>query len=192
MEDPILFALAVITILGTPGPTNTLLATSGAAVGIRRSLPLVPAEAAGYLIAILTLGLLLGPVVAAAPWLAMALRVLVGAYLLLLAVKLWRSGRVALGARALVSPGQVFLTTLLNPKALILALGIIPFASPLAFRYVGGFLLLLVAISLAWVSLGAVLGGIAGSRGRAGLVPRFGAAAVGLFAALILALPFLR
>jgi len=46
MDDPLLFALAVLTILGTPGPTNTLLATAGATGGLRRSLPLVPAEAA--------------------------------------------------------------------------------------------------------------------------------------------------
>ncbi len=63
MQNPVLFALAV---LGTPGPTNTLLATAG----LRRSLPLIPAEAAGYTIAVLTLG----PVVAGAPLLAGALR----------------------------------------------------------------------------------------------------------------------
>jgi len=52
MTDPILFAFAVIAILATPGPTNALLATAGAANGLRRSLPLVPAELAGYVIAI--------------------------------------------------------------------------------------------------------------------------------------------
>jgi hypothetical protein len=67
MEDPLLFTLAVLAILGTPGPTNTLLATSGAGVGLRRSLVLLPAEACGYLISILLLGLVLGPVVAASP-----------------------------------------------------------------------------------------------------------------------------
>ena len=127
MEDPLLFVLAVLTILGTPGPTNTLLATSGAAAGARASLALVQAEAAGYLIAILTLGLVLGPVVAASPLLATGLRLAVGSYLLLLAVRLWRRGGAALVEGGVVTPRQVFTTTLLNPKALVFALGVVPF-----------------------------------------------------------------
>ena len=41
MQDPVLFTLTVLFILGTPGPTNTLLATAGGTVGFRRALPLV-------------------------------------------------------------------------------------------------------------------------------------------------------
>ena len=55
MQDPFLFAAAVLAILWTPGPTNTLLATAGATRGFRHSLPLIPAEAAGYAISILVL-----------------------------------------------------------------------------------------------------------------------------------------
>jgi threonine/homoserine/homoserine lactone efflux protein len=192
MENPLLFALAVLTILGTPGPTNTLLATSGATVGLRRSLPLVPAEAAGYLISILTLGLVLGPVVAANPTLALVLRTAVGLYLLWLAVTLWRRGGLVLGTGRMVTPPQIFVTTLLNPKAIVFALGVVPFGAPSVWPYLAGFLAMLAAVALCWITLGAALGGVAGRRGLSGLVPRVGAAAVAGFALLILAAPLLR
>ncbi|WP_149538009.1 LysE family translocator [Siccirubricoccus phaeus] len=194
MEDPILFTLAVLTVLGTPGPTNTLLATSGATVGLRRSLPLMLGEAAGYTISILTLGLLLGPAMAAAPLLAAALRVAVGLYLLLLALRLWRHGGAVLATGAVVMPRQVFVTTLLNPKAIVFALGILPFgAGPAVWPlYMLGFLPLLATVAMAWIIVGTVLGSAAGRRGWGGAVPRLGAAAIGGFAVLLLALPLLR
>jgi threonine/homoserine/homoserine lactone efflux protein len=146
MEDPVLFALAVLAVLGTPGPTNTLLATAGATAGLRRSLPLIASEAAGYTVSILTLGLVLGPVVAGAPLLAGALRAAVGVYLLSLALRLWRRGGAALATGAVVTPRQVVVTTLLNPKAIVFALGVVPFGAGRGAwpPYMLGFLLLLV------------------------------------------------
>lgn len=47
-----LFIGLVVTILLTPGPTNTLLASSGIHAGFRKSFYLIPAEALGYLLAI--------------------------------------------------------------------------------------------------------------------------------------------
>lgn len=192
MQDPLLFALAVLFILGTPGPTNTLLATSGASIGFRRSLVLLPAEAAGYSISILTLGLVLGPLVAGEPALAMALRLLVGAYLLLLAWRLWRSGGVELASRRLVTPAQVFVTTLLNPKAIVFALGVVPFGAPRVWPWMAGFLAMLAAVAACWIALGAVLERAAGRTGLGGMVPRVGAAAVGCFALLLLIGPLVR
>jgi threonine/homoserine/homoserine lactone efflux protein len=194
MEDPILFTLAVLAVLGTPGPTNTLLATAGATAGLRRSLPLIPAEAAGYTASILTLGLALGPVVAGAPVLAGALRAAVGVYLLLLALRLWRRGGASLATGAVVTPVQVFLTTLLNPKAIVFALGILPFGAGRGVwsPYLLGFLLLLASVATAWIAAGAMLGGAVGRRGWGGAVPRVGAAAVGSFAVLLLVAPLLR
>jgi threonine/homoserine/homoserine lactone efflux protein len=194
MEDHVLFTLAVLTVLGTPGPTNTLLATAGASAGVRRSLPLITAEAAGYTISILTLGLVLGPIVAGAPLLAAALRVAVGLYLLLLALRLWRRSGVAMASGAVVTPRQVFVTTLLNPKAIVFALGVVPFEAGRSVwpPYMLGFLLLLVSVAAAWIAAGAMLGGAAGRRGWGGAVPRIGAAAVGTFGVLLLVTPLLR
>jgi threonine/homoserine/homoserine lactone efflux protein len=194
MEDPLLFALAVLAVLGTPGPTNSLLATAGATAGLRRSLPLIAAEAAGYTLAILTIGLLLGPVLAGAPLLATVLRLAVGAYLLLLAVRLWRRGGTALATGAVITPRQVFVTTLLNPKAIVFALGILPFAAGQGVwpPYMLGFLALLIAVATAWITAGALLGAAAGRRGWGRAVPRVGAAAVGGFAVVMLLVPLLR
>ncbi|MGK7871489.1 LysE family translocator [Falsiroseomonas sp. E2-1-a20] len=193
MEDPVLFVLAVLAVLGTPGPTNTLLATAGATAGLRHSLPLIAAEAGGYTVSILTLGLMLGPAMAAAPLLAGVLRAAVGVYLLSLAFRLWRCGGAALTTGAVVTPRQVFITTLLNPKAIVFALGVVPFAAGRGVwpPYMLGFLLLLVAVGVFWIAAGAMLGGAASRRGWGGAVPRVGAAAVGSFAVLLLAAPFL-
>jgi threonine/homoserine/homoserine lactone efflux protein len=65
MTDPLLFGPAALAILAPPGPTNTLLATGATSAGFWPALPLVPTEAAGYLIAISVIGYGLGPAVAA-------------------------------------------------------------------------------------------------------------------------------
>jgi threonine/homoserine/homoserine lactone efflux protein len=192
VENPTVFALTVLAILATPGPTNSLLATAGAANGWRRSLPLVPAEAAGYLTTILTVGLLLSPAVASSPVLAGVLRASVGTYLVLLAVRLWRRGGTVLTADLVVTPTQVFLTTLLNPKALVFALGVVPFGAPPVWPYLLGFVLLLVSVATGWIALGALLGRTAAERGRDHVVPRVGAAAVGTFGTLLVVMPLLR
>ncbi|MCR0984385.1 LysE family translocator [Roseomonas populi] len=191
MQDPILFALTVLLILGTPGPTNTLLATGGGTVGFRRALPLVPAEAAGYSITILAVGLVLGPLIAGVPAVALGLRLVVGAYLIWLAVRLWQRGAVDLSV-APVMPRQVFLTTLLNPKALVFALGVIPFGAPGWPAYFLAFLVMLVSVAVGWIGIGAALGHAAGAAGRRGLVPRLGAAVVGAFAVVLVVGPLLR
>jgi threonine/homoserine/homoserine lactone efflux protein len=194
MKNPVFFALAVLAVLGTPGPTNTLLATAGATAGLQRSLLLIPAEAAGYTISILTLGLALGPAVEGVPLLAGALRAAVGAYLLLLALRLWRRRGSPLATGAVVTPNLVFVTTLLNPKAIVFALGIVPFgAGPGVWPpYMLEFLLLLASVSAAWIAVGAMLGGAASRRGWGKAVPQVGAAAVGGFAVLLLVAPLLR
>lgn len=198
MTGPVLFALAVLAILATPGPTNTLLATAGATVGLRRALPLIPAETAGYLVSISLIGLALGPAVAASPALGIALRIAVGLYLLHVAWKLWRgAGLAGAGAGAgagatVVTPARVFVTTLLNPKAIVFALGVVPFEAGAWPFYLAAFAGLAAGVALGWIGVGALMGRAARASGRAGLVPRLGAAVVSAFAVMLLSAPLLR
>lgn len=162
MIDLFTFVPAAAAVLATPGPTNTLLAASGARAGFRRSLPLVPAEFAGYGIAIATWGLFLEPASAALPWLKPLLRSACAFYLVAVAWSLWRDAGSAengeqLGAR------RVFSATLLNPKALLFAIAIFPQA---AFHDLGGFLqtmgffaAVIVPIALGWIGFGSTLSG---------------------------------
>jgi threonine/homoserine/homoserine lactone efflux protein len=92
----------------------------------------------------------------------------------------------------LVRPGQLFLTTLLNPKAIVFALGIVPFGKAPVLPYMLGFLALLVSVAVAWIGLGAVARAAAARRGIAGVVPRVGATAVAGFGVLLLVGPLLR
>lgn len=127
MHDPLPFALAVLALLATPGPTNTLLAAAGASEGVRRSLRLVPAELAGYLISISLLLFLAGPAVAASPALASGLKLAAGTWLAFSAFRLWREAGDGFAATPKpVGFSRVFVTTLVNPKALVFALVLIP------------------------------------------------------------------
>ncbi|MBH0237063.1 LysE family transporter [Methylobrevis albus] len=191
MDNPLLFLLAVITLLATPGPTNTLLAAAGAAGGVRRSLRLLPAEAAGYLIAILIVGLVLGPLLARLPWVADALRIVVGLYLLHLALRLWRSFGAGGEARAVVGPAEVFLATLANPKSIVFGLGIVPFGSPSVAAYLAAFTLVVHLVGLGWLVIGAGAGRAARAAGRAALVPRCGAVLIAVLGGGIVAAPLL-
>jgi threonine/homoserine/homoserine lactone efflux protein len=74
MVDSLKFVVGSVALLAAPGPTNLLLATSGAIQGVRKSAALLPAVFLGYLIAIA---------------IALVLRIAVSAYLLRIAMALW-------------------------------------------------------------------------------------------------------
>lgn len=185
MTDPMLFALAVLTVLGTPGPTNTLLATSGAFAGPARSLPLLIAEISGYLASVIVVGLL-RPVVESVPIFAVGLKIAVALYLFFLSAKLWQSGAAASVGVAPVRFAAVFVTTLLNPKALIFALVIIPFQHAQWGLYLLGFAAMVVLAGFAWILLGTLAGAAAGER-HSRFIPRLASVALVVFAGLIVA-----
>jgi threonine/homoserine/homoserine lactone efflux protein len=158
-----LLALGIIVVLVTPGPTNTLLAAAGLRQGMRRSLPLIAAELAGYLVSISVWGHFLAQAEHALPWLPSLLRVAAGVYIAYLAVDMWRAA-VALPESAQQASGMrtLFVATLLNPKGLLFAGTIFP---AIAFAQVPAyavamlmFACLLVPIALAWIAFGAALG----------------------------------
>lgn len=169
MTDPLAFAMAVVIVLISPGPTNTLLMASGALAGVRRSLPLLAAEIAGYLSSILPVGFLLGQWIERTPRFAAALKLVAATYLLLLAVRTWRVGtETATGAPSF---RRVLLTTFLNPKALIFALVIIPTSAPNAGLYVAAFAAIVPMIGSSWIVFGSMAGRALGGS-RAPLVVR--------------------
>lgn len=188
MTDPLLFLLAVLTILGTPGPTNTLLATAGATAGVRPSLPLLGAELSGYLISILVIRGVLSPVIAAFPLVGTVLKVAVALYVGWIAVRLWAQPKAVTAARQ-VTFRMVLVTTLLNPKAIVFALTIIPLAHPGLWLYFAAFSGSVLAAGFGWILLGGAIGAASGGKHR-GLISRAAALALGGFAGMILASAF--
>lgn len=157
------FALAVLLLLLTPGPTNTLLAVAGAARGLRASLPLVGAELAGYLVTISVLVFVAAPLLAGQPTAALIVKLASTVWVLLLAIRLWSHPPTAADPGAVNVLG-VFATTMLNPKGLIIGLALIPpavasspegFTAPLP--YLGLFSALVMLVALSWLTFGAAV-----------------------------------
>jgi threonine/homoserine/homoserine lactone efflux protein len=183
------FLIAVAAILISPGPTNTLLSTSGALVGLRRSLPLIVMEMAGYLLAIFLVCRFLRPIIDKTGYFALGLRVVFSLYLVLLAYRLWheRIKEVEYSAR-IVSGTKVFVTTLLNPKAFIFAFAVFPpFADMMQFgAYGAAFLLISLPISIAWIAVGSSIGRFLTDEVRV-LLPRLSATVLVVFAVVTMA-----
>lgn len=151
------FVLASLALLLTPGPTNTILAASSAAMGLRRAWVLPLAEALGYILAI-------GVFVGAASYLAevpSALPILKGvaaAWLLFSAYKLWTRPAVTEVPKIGSALRRVLVTTILNPKAMLVGTIIIPTFLPE--KPVAGVLLFPCLSILAgglWLTLGSAL-----------------------------------
>lgn len=155
-------ALYVSLVLIMPGPTNTLLLSSGLKVGVRRTSPLIAAEALGYVTSIALWGFLLTALSASRPWLPVVITLLSSAYILYLAIKIWRqSGALQHVAASPVSLRDMFVTTVMNPKALLFASTLFPLAAFQSAAYFGRaiavFLVVLVPIAIGWSTLGMLL-----------------------------------
>jgi threonine/homoserine/homoserine lactone efflux protein len=190
MTDPVLFIIAVVTLLATPGPTNALLLTAATLDG-PRSLRLIPAEVTGYLLSVLAIALLVAPLVAELWMVGVLMRSIAAAYLLLVAARLWRGGSAAVESPQLITPRHVFTTTLLNPKAILFGLGIVPVQGSGGMAYLAGFCLLITAVGSAWILLGVLIRRGLLPPGGAPLIPRIAATVITGFAGLLVLSPLL-
>lgn len=179
---------SVLALLATPGPTNTLLAASSAATGFRKSLPLLAAELLGYGVAIAVLVWALGPPAATSRPFAIALRICCGLFLSHAAWRLWRGAPAGIAGDSAIRFRDVLAATLLNPKALVLAVLITPLARSGGASLALGALLLggsIASMGGVWLAIGASIR--AGARVGVRTVYRAGAIVLGAFAMLILA-----
>lgn len=152
----------VVSLLLTPGPTNTLLASSGIQVGIRKSFRLIPAEAFGYLISITVWGVIIGTVSRHYPLIPTLFKLFSAAYILFLAIKLWKTADVEESfTQPSIRARELFLATLLNPKALLFASAIFPaivwIRADVYVAHMLVFLILLVPIAFFWTFIGSIL-----------------------------------
>lgn len=152
------FLLAIWALLLTPGPTNMVMTLAGAQGGWRRATALIPIEIAAYLIVIVPAALAGASVLADWPMIAALIKLAAAAWLLSLALALWKGpGEGDAGGQ--MGPGRVFVTTLLNPKALIIGLILMPPpASPLFFERLVLFVASTAAAAACWAGLGAGVG----------------------------------
>jgi len=148
-------SFAVLVLLLTPGPTNSLMLLAGAERGWPGAARLIPAELAGYLLTVLPLSLMGTTVLADHHALRTAVTLAAAVWVALLAFRLWRAPGTG-GAGMAVDARALFVTTALNPKALIFGLVLLPSPDRLAAN-LAIFAALVVLVALFWAGVGAVL-----------------------------------
>ncbi|WJH41811.1 threonine transporter RhtB [Aliirhizobium terrae] len=180
------FALAILLLLCTPGPTNTLMALGGYARGWLRALPLIGGELAGYLAVIVPVATLAAPFFQAYPQASLAAKGAAVAWVLYLSVRLWTSAKKPAEEAQEISVRQVFVTTVLNPKALIIALVIIPDGDPFALlRWLILFAGLVLCAANGWILFGQLMRGTGGFALKPVVIRRVAAACLLLFAMVL-------
>jgi threonine/homoserine/homoserine lactone efflux protein len=185
VTTPLSFTLAAFILLAVPGPTNTLLWIGGAERGARRALPLALAEVAGYATAIMLILFLLQPLLEAVPWLRQALSLVVACYVLVLAQRLWRPLHNTPTTPTQITVAKVYAVTLLNPKAFVLALSILPASNPGLHWYLLALAGIILSVGSGWVVLGALVGAAVGA-GNVLMLKRVSAVVLAGFASLLL------
>lgn len=176
------FALSVFALLILPGPTNAVLAMASQGSNFARAVVLVAAVVLSYLAVVLPVAGLAGTFLKAHPAVSEAVKLISATWVLYLALKLWvvdaRASALAISVR------HVVVTTLLNPKALIIALTMIaPDQGWLPIAAVGSFSAVAVLTSTIWLLVGRM---VLGSSNQMPLIARrFGSGVLLVFSAIL-------
>lgn len=173
---------AALLLLLLPGPTNALVAAATATGGVRRLPGAVAAVVIAYGLALCLLGLAAGLLTETAPIAAPVLKLLASAALILSAVKIWHADPAAGPS---VPTRRIFLITLINPKALVLAFAILPpgFPSPIL---IAGTTVAIAAATGMWGLIGVALGRLGRRYVGAGALNRATAGVLAAFAGALM------
>ena len=185
MSDPIAFILAALVLLAAPGPTNTLLLTSGATAGLKRSWALIPTAAAGYTLGTFILAVVFAPLLMSSPWIDAGMRLACAGFLIFMAAMLWREAGHPTRKSEPVKISRMFLATLLNPKNIVFALAIVPHLDDgrlaEAVPYLAGMLLMAIGVAVGWAGAGAIARATTQDKLDTSFMRRAGAALLGVF-----------
>lgn len=167
--------IAAAALLLAPGPTNAMLAARGASRSWRTSLGALATVVLSYMTSLGAILCILH--FSRVPSLRRILQFASAAVLAILAARQWRARNVNSEPRATAL--DLASTTLVNPKGLVLALGITELPEDARTRAVSVLPLVIAASSAAWLAFGAWLGkratGPTGRRVAAAILATFGA-----------------
>lgn len=161
--------LALLALLLAPGPTNTLVMLAGAERGFLPALRLIPVEVVAYLSAVLPFLWLGAAFPAEAAMVRPVVAVLAATWVLRLAWVMWQTPPVTQGAQ-MVTARRLFVTTLLNPKAIIMGVVLLPAAEGTPRLAI--LTALIAAVASVWALAGCFLPGAAGGTGLPPLLRR--------------------
>lgn len=148
------FIAGVLALLLAPGPTNTLMGLAGAQGGLSRVIRLIPAELAGYATSILPLSFLGAELIQTLPGFGLVLKVAAAVWIAVLAIKLWTAFLLGEEGKD-TSAKQVYVTTCLNPKALVFSLVLLPPLQSAEFpQHLLVFAVMVIGVALTWGGLG--------------------------------------
>ncbi|MCW7548123.1 LysE family transporter [Photorhabdus sp. APURE] len=147
-------------LLVMPGPTNILILSSGLKKNWKKLQKIITIVMLGYLISVSILGFTLAFIYLYIPWITVLLKILSAIYIAFLSIKVWKSS-LTTSCSDEITLKDIFITTLLSPKAFVLASYIIPsHAFELPIIYFSSMIILLsilYPISCLWALLGKTL-----------------------------------